>query len=229
MTILQIVTDVCHEIKLTPPSTLFAAYDEGDTTDKTMLRALARVCRMLAAKHDWTVLRKTGTVVVAAADTADAGFDLPQDFLRLVPKTIHEAATGLPMTPRLGDAQIRAMTHPGLHLRSFWMEGGKMKFGPVWTGTARFKYITKWVAPSKTDFTADGDEPFFDHELMVAGVRYVYRELERLEFATDKVTFDLMMQDRLKMDTGNVALHMGGDEGAEGALPFDPGISGVLW
>lgn len=85
-TLLQLTQDAAIDLGVNMPATLFAADDNGDTSDVKLLRAATRTLKYLAGTYDWQVLRRE-CVFQALAQESQIGA-LPSDFLRFVPETM---------------------------------------------------------------------------------------------------------------------------------------------
>lgn len=216
--ILTLVQDAADDLGLTRPFALFAYSDEGDTSDRKLLRALVRTCTTLAARHDWQALQArhqwtaTATVLQAGA--------LPVDYLRMVPGTFWAETRRLEVIwPVLAsdwhahEAGISPITTP-----SAIQEGNTIKVlpQPAAGEIFAFRYIRNRIGMAadgttpRARFAADNDVAVFDDELVTLGIILHYRKIERLDSAADEVTWERMISDRIKADGGSRTFNMVG-------------------
>lgn len=150
--ILQLAQDVADapEVNCTRPSSLFAASDFGDTTDRKLLRALTRTARFLASTYDWQAVRREKSFLSIAAE-AQAGA-IPADFLRFVPGTFWDRSQRWewdgPLSPaewQGSKALVTVSVFP-----TFVQMGDAILFYPVPPAGAveAFEYITNNIAKS---------------------------------------------------------------------------------
>lgn len=223
--ILTLAHDAADELGLIRPATLFAAYDEGDTSDRKLLRALHKTCAVLAAGHDWQVIQARHSWSAVAAVDQPGG--LPGDFLRVVDETFWNESRRLPvvwpMTSRdwqEAEAGISPITSP-----SAIQDGNVIKIRPAPSVNEvfAFRYIRKRIGfaadgtTARERFSADTDTPLWDDELVTLGVVYHFRKMERLDYAQDERDFDLMKIDRIKADGGIRTYNMGGGSSGDAA------------
>lgn len=147
------------EINLARPSSLFAASNQGDTTDRKLLRALTRSCRALAAANDWQALRRERLFTSLAAET-QTGM-IPADFLRFVPATMINRATRLEITgPTPPDQWQWIKAGMGAAAVSQYVQRGDdilIYPAPAAGQTFAFEYITRHIgrAATSTSFTGN--------------------------------------------------------------------------
>jgi hypothetical protein len=91
-TLISIAHDLCRDLRLQKPATLFGSYGEGDTTADDLLRAATKTARFLLSYHTWEHLHGSHSWVVTADVVQPATLVLPPDFHRVVPRTIWDDA-----------------------------------------------------------------------------------------------------------------------------------------
>lgn len=215
-TLLQIAHEAADALGLQRPASLFAAYNEGDTTDKRLLRALTQTSRYLRDSFDWRVSQKVHTFTTVA--TAVQTGKLPSDFHRMVMDTfwdneLRRLVCG-PMTPEeWAEAQSSVIGYVDPH---WHLIGSDLAMHPVPVAgrSMSFTYIKTTIgktaaAAELAAFTANDNTALWDDELMVLGAVYHFRKAERYDYAQDEIDFRLCMQDRIKRDGGGRKLMMG--------------------
>lgn len=219
MTILSLAKDIADDLSLQRPNALFATYDEGDTSDRKIVRALTKTAKYLAAAYDWQVLRaeKTHTVIDGEAQTGA----IPSDMLRIIQDTmwlrgIRRKVEG-PFTPQEW-AEIKSGLVRPVFVASM-IRANVLYLTPTnWTGnTLAFEYITTAIGTNAggtriAAYGADTDVPLWDDELMTLGAIMQFRKAERMDYAQDQKDFEQCMADRIKMDGNRRVLKMGGGE-----------------
>lgn len=213
--ILTLVTDASDDLGLTRPLSLFASTDEGDTSDRKLLRALTRTCTTLAARHDWQVLRARYSWQAAPQS---AQMVQPTDFLRMIPCTFWAESRRLPVDWPISahdwqqaEAGVSTITTP-----SAMQEGNVIKILPVPVAgeTFSFRYIRNRIGfaadgtTGRARFTDDTDTTLWDDELVTLGIVYHFRLIDRLDYSADQVAFERMIQDRIKADGGTRSWNM---------------------
>lgn len=221
--LLALASDICDDpsINLQRPLTLFGAYDEGDTTDRRLVRALTKTCQYLAGRYEWQVLKQSYTFSTVASEIQTAA--LPSDYLRPVQDTMW--VNGLRVIGPVNDQDWAAMKAGRLPLSypSFRIYNDQFHLLPI-SGAGQsvtYQYITKAVgtaapvSPSTartlvTRFSADTDQALWDDELMTLGAVYQIRKSLRKDYAQDERDFETCILDRIKADGGSRILSMGG-------------------
>lgn len=219
--IIAIAADAADALALQRPLTLFGVYNEGDTSDRKLLRAITQACRFLAASYDWSVLKARRAWTSTATEAQAA---LPADFLRLIMGTAWDESLRRPLSGPLSDEEWAGAKSSivGRVEPAFVIHGGEwlMVPAPPAGRSYAFGYIRDAIGKDGTGarlsrFTADNDAPLWDDELVTLGAIYEYRKAERFDYAQDELDFKLMMQDRIKRDGGGRVIRMG--DGAQSA------------
>jgi hypothetical protein len=226
---MDIARDVCDDLRLKrPPQTLFAAYNEGDTTDRDLLRAAVKCGRFLLAYHHWEHLKATHEfVTVAGAAQANA---VPVDFHRLVPRTIYDTSKRVMLRQIESDEWSKAMEGGGLRPSIVFNHGGVQMVGPHSAGsTIRFTYMRRricmatmtpgqtWGAPNaapepvgmlKETFTRDSDVPLWDAELFTLGMIWNLQHRDGDTRNEDYEAFMSKLHQQMDNDAPGDALNM---------------------
>jgi hypothetical protein len=216
--LLTLAHDVCDDpgVNLQRPMSLFGAYDEGDTTDRRLVRALTKTCQYLAGRYEWQAIKREFTFSTAAAEIQPVG--LPTDFLRPVQNTMWVA--GLRVEGPVNDedwAAIRAGRLPQV-MPAFRIYGDQMHLWPQPSvgQSVTYQYVSTAIGTSASNapvirFSADTDKALWDDELMTLGMVYQIRKSLRKDYAQDEKDLEMCILDRIKADGGSRILSMAGN------------------
>jgi hypothetical protein len=231
-TVLQLAKNAADELSLTRPAALI-----GSTTSSGAQKLeghLRRTCRMLAGRHDWSILRREKTHTTLAQETQTGA--IPSDFLRFITGTDdmpafwnRTAQTRLcgPLTSGEWQSRKAAAVTGGIY-SEFYVRGTSILAIPTPTAghTWAYEYITKNIGyatdgtTERASFTVDTDTTNFDDELVILGMVWRYQQAEGQDYTESFREFELRLMDMIKMDGGKRLLRMGGDEPA--AMPRRP-------
>ena len=231
--ILSLGREVATELLISSPAGLVAETDNNEA--QAILRHMTRTCRQLAARHDWTRLRREKTfTTVAAAEQTSA---MPSDMLRMVQesmfnRTSNTRVTG-PLTPEEWQQRQASLTTNVYD--EFCIRGTSLLITPTPPAgeTIAYEYITKYIAVAsdttteRLAFTDDGDEPYFDDELIILGTVWRYRKAEGTDYAEEKLEYEMRVADLIKMDGGRRILNMNGGSAIE-RYPYPPRVPETL-
>lgn len=213
--ILALASDAADELSIHRPTTLFPVYNEGDASDRKILRALTRACRYMAASFEWSALKGRHSWQATATEVQPA---LPADLLRVIPGTSWDDTLRRPLCGPLSDAEWAEAKSSAIGRiePAYAILGGELVMTPVPEAGRQFSFmyvrdaIGKDVGGNRiARFTADSDLPLWDDELVILGMVWQWRKAERYDYAQDELDFKLMMQDRIKRDGGGRDLSMG--------------------
>jgi hypothetical protein len=214
-TIRDIAAEAADALSLQRPLSLFGAYDEGDTSDRLLLRALNQTCRHLATSFDWSVLKADH--VFATVPQAEQTGAVPADFLRLVIGTVMDRSLRRPLDGPLSDVEY-ATSSSGTASRvepAFVLRGDRffMVPAPPAGRSIAFTYIRGVVGRSSAgvllqQFASDFDRTLWDNELILLGTVYHARKMSRSDYAQDERDFRAAVHDRIKRDGGGRVLSM---------------------
>lgn len=132
-TILQLCQDACDEpaLSLGRPSTLFASDNNGDDSDRKLLRALTATCRYLQKDYDWQVLAREASFETVAQQSQPGV--VPSDWLRFVPDTFWNRTARWklagPISPQ--ERQQFKAWYTGTVVPYFWQQGDAIQLFPV--------------------------------------------------------------------------------------------------
>ncbi len=218
MSILDIAQEATDVLRLTRPVSLFLLSDEGDTTDRLILRALHQTCRDLAQLYDWQILRRTKSFWTDDVITQQAL--LPADFLRLIPDTVWDRDLRRAIPGPLSEAELARHLAGQMPLVTphFSIRGGHFLIvpEPAKCGSViSMGYISNEIGKDAggkgiARFSDDRDRPHWDEELVLLGVIYQMRKMERLDYAEDYHSYRARLQQLVAKDHGGVTLAMGG-------------------
>lgn len=215
--ILALAIDASVEAGFTTPASLFGIYDEGDTTPQKLRRALTKTVQLLAATWDWQVLRRE-RIWTSLASQTQTGM-VPDDFLRFIDGTFWDRSNKFrlrgPLSPEEWQTAVSWQT--GAVTPYFCQRGGDILTYPT-PSSGRiyaFEYISNQIGTAsdgaaRSAFSADTDTTLWDDELIIQGIVTHYRELNRLESANERYSFERLMHDRIKQDGGRRKINMCG-------------------
>lgn len=215
MTVLSVIQDATADLSLSTTSTLFGtAYNDNA---RKLLRHLVRTIKDLAASADWQLLKREQTwTTTATAAQADA---IPSDFLRFVPYSMWNRTTTFPIAGPLTSPEWQAHQASSVSRIEdvFYMRADTLYMAPTPPAgeTIAFEYITKNIGTDASStalaaFTADTDIPYFDDELLIAGIVWRYLSAEGQDYSEAFREFEKLKANRWKEDGGSRALDMSG-------------------
>lgn len=230
-TVYQLLLDAADELGVQHEWTsVFSAYNEGDTSDVKLRRSLTKACQYLAKSLDWEIITAEQTFTTVAGEEQTSW--RPADFLRFVPDTLWNRSGNLPIVGPLSPGQWQQYkagyiipTYPAYFVRSKRLY---LASPPGAGQTIAFEYITNAIGENAagdriSTFTADTDVPLWDDELLTLGVIANYRQIERMEYASDKLAFELCLTNNYKADGGVTVFNM--NQGT--ANPADTLVDGM--
>lgn len=216
-TLINLASDIADQLGLQRPSTLFGVYDEGDTSDRKILRAITQTCKHLAADYDWQTLQARHSFTTIAAEAQTSG--LPTDFERMVINTAWDEDLNRPLCGPY-NAQEWAEVQSSLIARiepAFAILGDVFYLAPEPPAgrTIAYTYIRDSIGKNaagtrKARFTVDTDTTLWDDELITAGAVMFHLKNDKEAFATEHQDFEKIKADRIKRDGGGRVLYMGG-------------------
>ena len=224
--LLSLAQDICDDpgMNLSRPMSLFGTYDEGDTTDRRLVRAFIKTCQAIAGRYEWQTLKSEFTFTTVAAEVQPGA--LPADLLRVVQDTMWGG--GLIFTGPINDADWAAMRSGRLPQAypAFRIYGDAIHMWPIPDvgQIVTYQYISNAVGtsapvagvrPRIARFAADTDTALWDDELMTLGAILQYRKGLRKDYAQDQIDFEGCLANRIKADGGSKVLAMGGMSSAQ--------------
>lgn len=159
-TILQLCQDAADEsgVNFDRPTTLFAADNNGDSSDRKLLRALTRVVKDLAGTYDWQVLLRERVFTAALAEEQNGA--IPGDFLRFVPETFWNRTNRWRLSGPVTPAEWQQMQswYTGAVVPYFRQRGNAIVLfpAPASANVLAFEYVANTIghATGSTSFTA---------------------------------------------------------------------------
>lgn len=216
-TVINLISDAAVELSLQSDwSTAFGGQDEGDTSLAKLRRSLHKTCQQLSMLN-WEATRSEHVFTTVDGETQTAW--KPADFLRLIAETLRNRSSGLemygPMSADDWQAYKAGWSVPAFP--SYYIRGGDLLIAnsPGAGQSISYEYISNRIGTNAADapisrFAADTDVPLWDDELIILGIIANYRQIARMEYASDMQNFQLMMTDRFKADGGVKIYRMGG-------------------
>ncbi|MFO1183595.1 MAG: hypothetical protein U1E56_02255 [Bauldia sp.] len=183
MSLLSICQRALSEIGDTNVPT--SIYGNIDPTAVQLLALLTRGGKTLR-RFKWQALIKTGTIAVAGG-TQD--YALPADWLEFDPLTFWDEDAGYDLVGPVSPALWNTLNYSGLvgagMRKYFRVAAGKISLFPVPTAVAtlRYSYRSKyWIGGlAKEDFTDDTDTVDLDEQLLIADLKWRYRQAKGLD------------------------------------------------
>lgn len=237
--VLVIAQEAAIELNVSRPITLFDPYNEGDTSNQKLRRALVRAGRFLASTFEWSIIRTRHRFDTVAAEAQPQA--LPDDMMRPCLDGLKPVSRGgwLMEGPLSTDEWAHQTTAYGASGYGWHIEEGVLKIAPVPPAGVELQltYLRDHVceagvtpqpvavqgdvctpapplpieAPGlrKRLPTRDTDVMLWDDELMIIGLVMNYRKMDRLDYQAEAADFERLMADRIKRDGGARVLHMG--------------------
>lgn len=226
MTLLQIVQEFCRRQGLTVPSIVMASQDD----QLVQLVGLANeVCEDLVRRHSWTDLQYQTTFTSVAAESQGAITTLaPNAFLKILNETIYDRTERLPIYgPRNpSDWQaLKALPNTGPYYQ-YRIQNGLLKINPAMVAghTIAFEYASEGVVNAadgtvKAYFTADDDTFVLNKTLLIAGLRWRWKEEKGLPYLETFRAYEAVVAEAAGSDGTKATLFMDGTTGRP-----EPGI-----
>lgn len=228
---ITIIREAAKLCGIQPPN---AAVSSTDLQVQQLVSLANEDGRELMQRHDWGALTKEKTfVTVATASQGDLVGDIlssADNYDRVINETIWNRTTRLPVfgphAPK--EWQYRqAMTFTGPY-PEYRIRGGELLFNPVPTAgqTCAFEYVTKnWVVNSAGDvfregFAADEDLPLLDYGILLAGIRWRWKQAKGLEYGENFNTYERLVTSAMARNGTKRTLSLSGST--------NPGIAPVV-
>jgi hypothetical protein len=216
--ILALATRAADRLDLQRPATLFAAYNEGDTSDRKLLDAIHQTCEHLAATYDWQCLQAQTAFDTLAQEMQNG---LPLDFKRIVMGTVWNSTLRRPVPGPLDSREIAEAISGavGRIEPAFYIQGDAiyMRPAPPVDQSIVFTYIRDAVGDMGGVYIGAFSVPEHDaavalwhDDLVLAGTVLNYLRNAHDSYAQEELTFERIKADHIKRDGGGRRLDMGG-------------------
>ncbi len=223
MSLLQVIQDACDEIGVNKPSAVVGSSDvtaiQMLAIAKTSLRAIAREADFIYATEQYEF------VAFAGASVGD--YVLPSDWDRFISDTFWDSTNDRPVlgpaTPQEWQTLIRGnLGGTGIdtwfRLIGPTTSANVVRLWPVRTSGSiamSFDYISTDMAKtsagvSKTTFTADGDVPKCEEQLLKLDIIWRFKKAKGTAYAEEKLDFDNYLSSAMARNGGARKLNMGG-------------------
>lgn len=223
-TILAVATEVAIDLGYQAPTTLFGSYDEGDTTDRKLRRALTKTARFLASYWDWPQIRGEHTFTSQANGAQTGAY--PADFSRIVKGTMFDRSNNCrvlgPVTSEDWQRRLASSITVGppifiergssLLLRTHYATGATIAYEYVST-----KLGVNASATAISAFGADTDVAAWDDELMHLGMVWSILHRDGATSNEDYAAFKNLLDERVNEKASGDVLDMSG-----GPVLIDP-------
>lgn len=217
-TVLDLVNEAADDLKFGRIDSMFAAYDEGDTTDKTFRRALTKTLKYLSAAYDWQCLKRERLFTWSAnEEEVAASVWRPSNFLRFTPGTMHDRTISRPIAGPVTAKEWQDTKLVGVASPSgiFRVANNYLVVTPKpYQHQIAFEYIANTIALSsggteQPEVLVDTDTTPFDDELVIAGICFHHRRNERLDYAVEWADFMSLYRSRVEMDGHRAVIDFG--------------------
>lgn len=234
MTALSVVQNVCLVVGIDKPDQVFASTDREM---QEMARLANEIADRLMTTFDWQILQ---TIKTYTGDDVSEGFDLPDDYDRMV-------ATASMWSSRWTwafnhildpDVWLEYQVVPYTFVNGNWMiYGGQIHVLPVMasTETLKFFYVSKNIAASsggspKAAFDADSDTLRIPEKLLELGMIWQWRANKGLPYQEDMANYERYLNKVMKDDAGSSPI-VSGNKGfnwkRHGAWAFPQTVGGA--
>lgn len=224
-TLLETVQDLCGRQNLPVPATVVGT---TDPQVRQMQRLLEEIGNDTASRGSWTGLLNEGTLTTTA--TEDQGFIATiasNGFRYIKNQTIWSRTRRLPVCGPMDSqdwqaAKALVMTGPPYRYR---IRLGKLLVTPTPAASESwfFEYVSKnWIQATaagayKRRFTVDSDEILLPDDIVLQGLRWVWKKEKGFDYAEDFRMFEIQVKDALGRDGGKPTLSM--NDGPSGPIP----------
>lgn len=213
MTVLSAIQSASSVLGIARPASVFGAADD----DAVLLADTAqKAAEYIAERHEWQTLKRRNTYT---GNGTTEGFDLPDDFSRLVKKmSIQSSRLELPLSHVPDDDEwLELVTEDYQIAVGAWrLLGGQMVFYPPLAAleTATFYFVTTHIvvgadAVTKAEFTADTDRFRLNERLLDLCIRWMWKEQRGLPYAEQMQTFEDALSKHVMWDRGSRLLPIG--------------------
>jgi len=218
----ELIRRVCIEVGLTPIA------DPYTSTDPEYIRLtglLNSAGEDLSDLYAWEFLTRTENFITVTGDSGD--YDLPTDFLRMIPQTGWERSQQIPLGGPLSAQAWNYLAGRDLVANSiyasFRIQQGKFTLypqPPVPDLDISYEYVsTGWVedgqAPGtyKDLCTGPGDIPQFDALLIRRYLKVMYLNSKQIDSSSEQADFDQSFELLTGSDKSAPTLNAGGGGG----------------
>ena len=231
MSLLTIVVDACGRVGVPAPSSVISS---ADNTVKQMKALCDQEVKDLGRAHSWQALQRENTWIATA--TEEQSGVIPMDFDRFIPYTMFNRTRNRivsgPLTPtEWQDLKSRSAT---VVYDAFRQRANKLLFMPTPTAGQEyvFEYVTCYAISNaggtegKLKFTADGDYPLVDEELVTLGLIWRWYRAKGLDYSEAFTSYEAMKRELMSRDGGQRGADLGKFSGWRGPrFPLFPDSS----
>lgn len=197
MTLLSVVKDVCANVGVIVPTSVFSSITGNRTMQEMLALANEMAQRIAYDTKDWTRLKKTN---IFTGDGVAQAFNLPANYKRmLLTANVWRSTSALQPMIFVPDTD-EWLQRRALNRFSAWGEwtiiGGQMLIWPVMAVgvTATFAYMDKNAVALASggygdSFLADGDSFTLDERLLKLGMQWQWKASKGAAYAEDMGTY----------------------------------------
>lgn len=209
MTVLSAAQSAALRLLGRKPTTIFSS---SSTFEMELADLATEAAIAIAKEHEWQKLK---TLATLTGDGSTTAFDLPADYDRMVKDgNLHSSRYQTAYFSRVDSlddwiliGDTLAEPSPG----SWIVLGGKMNIKPAMASneTARFYYISRYIASGKVVFSADADEFILPERLLTLGLIWRWRSQKRMEYAEDLQNYEIALSQEIARDRGARIISVG--------------------
>lgn len=209
MTVLSAAQSAALRLLGRKPTTIFSS---SSTFEMELADLATEAAIAIAKEHEWQKLK---TLATLTGDGSTTSFDLPTDYDRMVKDgNLHSSRYQTAYFSRVDSlddwiliGDTLAAPSPG----SWIVLGGQMNIKPAMASgeTARFYYISRYIASGKVVFSADADEFILPERLLTLGLIWRWRSQKRMEYAEDLQNYEIALSQEIARDRGARIISVG--------------------
>lgn len=226
MTVLSSCQSAALRLLGRKPTTIFSS---SNTFEMELADLATETAVAIAKEHEWQKLK---TLATLTGDDTTVAFDLPTNYDRMVKDgNLHSNLYQTAYFARVDSLDDWVLIGDQLSTPSpgnWIIIGGQMNILPAMaTGeTARFYYISKYIATSKAAFSADSDEFLLPERLLTLGLIWRWRAQKRMEYSEDLKNYEIALEQEIARDRGARILNVGTVRYPANVTMAYPGILG---
>jgi hypothetical protein len=228
MTALNIVTNVCERLALTPPSGVFNSTDPQIIQIRGLMNQEGAE---LAIEYEWQVMRVQTSFNTVATPTLEQTA-LPADFGWIINDSMWDRSLDRPVSgPLTSQEWQREQAGPTFTSVEFayriWNNSIWMTPAPGSGHTVYYEYLSKYWCESsggvgKVQMTDDADVSKLDEELVTQGTLWRFLKAKGLDYTADLETYAIRKNRLQGQDGGKPSLNLAIPQPRRVVLPNIP-------
>ena len=217
MSLLTIITNVCHRVGINAPSLVIGT---GDDQILQILSLAQEEGEELSDRYVWSALQREATFVTLAAQLQGVMSTLASvGFKYILNETIWNRTQNRPMygslTPQ--DWQLLVSSSVTGPYEEYRIKNGNLYLIPAPPAgeTCAFEYISSnycqtFGGTPLTEWTNDTDTGILDEKIMTAGIIWRWKQVKGLDYAEDFRKYEVRVLQAMGRDAGKPTLRMDG-------------------